>query len=345
MRRRITGILFAIFILLLFLEILVGFPLKLEKETDSSWVDSYIAKQKGLPPPQDSSGAEDGQTVQQHAQGVHLVESQQGNRDWELFAESADSADVRGQWKLHKMEVLFYNKEKMEFTVTGERGEINPTSKDMMIEGHVVTKSTNGYKFVTEAITYSAKTRVLRSPGHVWMQGPPDNRGKGLVLEGDSMETFVDQNLMSIRDHVIAKKVLSNGKEFRIRANTAQFSGADKTAKFLGGVSIESGTMKMEGPEADFQYQDGTNLLQAVQVVGGVKVSDIDKYATADTIHFDPTENQLILSGNPRVVQNNDELTGDRIIFIDGGKKVKVEKVRVKKENTDDLNKKKVQKK
>jgi lipopolysaccharide transport protein LptA len=150
---------------------------------------------------------------------------------------------------------------------------------------------------------------------------------------------------MVINGHVLAKKVLSNGKDFRIRSNVAQFSSANKTAKFLSGVSVESGTMKMEGPEADFQYQNGTDLLQAVQVKGGVKVSDVDKYATSDTIHFDPTENQLILSGSPRVVQNNDELTGDRIIFIDGGKKVKVENVRVSKENLEDSNKKKVQKK
>jgi lipopolysaccharide transport protein LptA len=134
---------------------------------------------------------------------------------------------------------------------------------------------------------------------------------------------------------------LSGGKEFRIRSSIAQFSSRDKTAKFLDNVSIESGTMKMEGPEADFKYQDGTDLLQAVQVRGGVKVSDVDKYATSEAVNFDPTENQLILSGNPRVVQNNDELTGDRIIFIDGGKKVKVEKVRIKKDNLDDQSKEK----
>jgi len=343
--RRLTGILFALFIFLLFLEILVGFPLKLEKDSDPSWVEAYIAKQKNGDTTEVAAPATptnpDQQTMQQHMQGVHLVESAEGNRDWELFAESADNADIHGQWKLRKMEVLFYNHEKVEFTVTGERGNINPQSKDMTIEGHVVTKSTNGYIFTTEAVTYSAKARILRSPGHVWMRGPPDSRGLGITLEGDQMETIIEQNLMVIRDHVLAKKVLSGGKDFRIRSKIAQFSSRDKTAKFLDNVSIESGTMKMEGPEADFKYQDGTDLLQAVQVLGGVKVSDVDKYATSDSVNFDPTENQVILSGSPRVVQNNDELTGDRIIFIDGGKKVKVEKVRIKKENTDSEKEKK----
>jgi lipopolysaccharide export system protein LptA len=85
----------------------------------------------------------------------------------------------------------------------------------------------------------------------------------------------------------------------------------------------------MEGPEASFEYGSGIDILQSVQVKGGVKVSDLDKYATSDSVQFDPEQNKFTFKGRPRVVQNNDEITGDQIVFIDGGKKVKVEKSRV----------------
>jgi hypothetical protein len=37
----------------------------------------------------------------------------------------------------------------------------------------------------------------------------------------------------------------------------------------------------------------------------------------------------MVFRGQPRLVQNNDELNGEEIIFLEGGKKVKVEKVKV----------------
>jgi len=37
---------------------------------------------------------------------------------------------------------------------------------------------------------------------------------------------------------------------------------------------------------------------------------------------------EIVLDGNPQVIQDQDELRGERITFLEGGKKVKVEKVK-----------------
>jgi LPS export ABC transporter protein LptC len=294
----------------------VGFPIQLENRPDEDSI-----------PQQDLtkvSGAE------QKMEGVHLVESRAGDRDWELYAEAAEGYQGQGKWELKNVRVLFYSKEDVQFTVTGNAGTIDTKTKDMNIVGDVKTLSSNGYRFQTSAVSYIARDRILRSKDKVKMVGPPDARGKAIILNGGNMETQIDNSVMMISDNVHAEKALENGKNFVIRSKGAEFSSKSFSARFFNQVSIELDTMKMEGPEANFQYDKGKDFLQSILVKGGVKVSDLDKYATSEQVRFEPLENKFILSGRPRVVQNNDEIQGDQIIFIDGGKKVKVENIRAR---------------
>lgn len=323
-----TGILFAIFMIFLFMEILIGFPIALEYDPINP--SDYDQKEAVTVVETNEPTSTTGPETEQKMQGVHLVESRSGDRDWELFAESAENTQQKGGWNLRNVKVLFYNKDKVDFTVTGKTGTIDANSKNMQIEGDVVTRSTNGYVFESNVVTYFSAQRLIRSPNAIRMTGPPDDRGKGLLLTGVEMEARVDTNLMTIKDKVSASKQLSDGKQFQIKSDSAEFSGNNRSARFIGDVSIDVGAVKMQGPEAQFDYRPGADILQSVVVKGGVKVSDVDKFATSDTVKFDPEQNKFTFNGRPRVVQNQDEITGDQIVFIDGGKKVKVEKIRAK---------------
>jgi LPS export ABC transporter protein LptC/lipopolysaccharide transport protein LptA len=318
---KIRQILFAVFVVFLFVEIVFVFPAQLENNsTPPAKIDVAPSK----------PNTSDKTATEQKMEGVHLVESKSGSRDWELFSENAESTKSDGSWILGNVKVLFYNAEKVDYTVTGKVGNIEAHSKNMKITGDVVTQSANGYTFYSNSVFYDAAKRIITSPESIKMVGPPDEKTKGLVLEGGSMETFVEQSLMKIHGNVKAEKLLADGKQFVIKSKQAEFSGKNRMASFIGDVSIDVGTLKLEGPEANFEYRPGVNLLQSVTVKGGVKVSDLDKIATSDSVKFDPEQNKFTFNGRPRVVQNNDEITGDQIIFIDGGKKVKVEKVKAK---------------
>lgn len=329
--RKVQGILFAIFMVFLFMEILVGFPIKLEHDSHSVYeFDSREGGQTSEKNKTTTTTSIPGPETSQSMQGVHLVESRQGSRDWELFAQSAENSRGKGSWALQDVRVLFYNNDKVDFTVTGRKGSIDSENKNMKIEGDVVTKSANGYVFQSQSVSYFSNQRLIISPDAVKMLGPADDRGKGLVLTGEKMEARVDTSTMLIREKVVASKMLNDGKQFQIKSGSAEFSGKDRAARFSGDVAINVGSIKMQGPEAQFDYRSGQDILQSVLVRGGVKVSDVDKYATSDSVRFDPEQNQFIFNGRPRVVQNNDEITGEQIVFIDGGKKVKVEKIRAK---------------
>jgi len=308
-------LLFSALLLFLFIEIWMGFPIQLEKGSEERLLSTQAAVTAG---------------PEKKMENVHLVESRVGRRDWELFAESAEGYEGEGSWELKNVKVHFYSQDKVEFTVSGEQGLIDTKSKNMKIKGKVITQSRNGYKMNTETVHYESKDRLLKSQDKVHMTAPLDQYGKGMIVEGDWMEALVDENLMKIRNHVQAKKTLSDGKKFLVNSGTAEFSGQNRQARFFDQVSIEVENMKMEGPEAQFVYRGSADLLQSVLLKGGVKVSDLEKYATSEAVRFDPAENRITLTGKPRVVQNNDEISGEQIVLIDGGKKVKVEKMRAR---------------
>lgn len=319
--RRWRLVLVGLFFILLFLEVWVGFPINLEKTFEQTPLTGDLSPKS---------------VAEKHMEGVHYVESRSGNRDWELFAESAEGSEGIGEWDLKNVKVLFYAQDIVEFTVTGQVGQIDSKTRDMKISGNVITQSQNGYRFQTQAIKYIAKDRIIRSLDKVKMTAPADTNGQGAQVTGDWLEAFVNQNIMRINQNVIAVKKMNDGKLMSVKSGSAEFVGNGRSVRFLDQVSIEMDSMKLEGPEARFVYDDATEFLKNVQVSGGVKVSDLTKYATSELVNFDPGQNRFTLQGKPRVVQNNDEITGDEIIFIDGGKKVKVEKMKARVEKLED---------
>ncbi|MBX2996648.1 MAG: LPS export ABC transporter periplasmic protein LptC [Bdellovibrionaceae bacterium] len=322
--RRFRGWIFLGLMALLFLEIWLGFPIKLENP------DSQITVENKTP------GTEE---VQQKMKGVHLVESSKGTRDWELYADAAEGFEGKGKWQIQKVKIMFYSENKVQFTVTGKSGELDTKTKDMKIEGDVRTVSENGYRFESPSIQYQAGPRVLESPGPVRMTGPSDSQGEGMVVTSNFMRGEIDKSLVHLEGNVVARRRFKNGNVFGVRAGRAEFSGLHYQAHFRNQVTIEYGAlapgrgvgpMRLESPEASFQYKSTSNLLEFVQLKGGVKINDAEKYATADQVRIEPETNRIVLNGKPRVVQGQDELMGEQIVFIDGGKKVKIEKMRAR---------------
>lgn len=315
--KNLKNILFVSLLVFLFVEVLIIFPNRLEQKEKEHTSPTDAAQVSNQP--------------EQKMNGLHYVETQeQGGRDWEFFAEAAEGSIGKAAFELKSVRVLFYNKEKVSFTVTGDRGTIDGISKDLRIRGKVVTKSENGYTFKTPSIFYSSKKRQILSPEKVSMLGPADELGEGFELNGVNMLVTVDDDLMSIRQNVRGSKKFKDGKAFQISSERAEFSGKSRQAKFVDRVEMKYGTLNLSGPVATFHYRGNSSLINFVQMEGGVKVSDADKVATADTVNLDLLKNMFTFRGRPKVVQGSDELSGEEIVFLEGGKKVKVEKVRAR---------------
>lgn len=178
------------------------------------------------------------------------------------------------------------------------------------------------------------------------MLGGKDQNGGDIKLNGGSLNADFATNEINVSHNVKAtRKILIGGKDeatggpkaqektAHIQAQRAVFSGRTNQAQFFGNVVIDVDAMSIAGPKAQFTYDKKTQMLNSLQVDGGVKVTDADKFATSGAVNMDLKEDRVVFSGNPRVVQNGDELIGDQIVLLNGGKKVQVSNAKVQIEN------------
>lgn len=305
------NILLTLLLGVLFFQFLIVFPQKIEiqvKEPEATQGKTF-----------ETDGPD------QKMQGVHFVESQKGARDWEMFALTAEGNQGQGTWKLKKVKVQFYNAEKIEFTVVGDVGNIDSQTKDISIKGNVKTTSVNGYLFESDEIKYSASKRILQTPTSIKVTGPKDQNGDSLIVQGQKLIAYVDDKKMIIPESVSARKTLKNGITFSIQSKNVEFSSANNQARFYDKVVMSYQKMKIEGPEAILVYGNAKDFLSSILMSGGVQIYDEDKFASSANLNLDLITNQFHLTGKPKLIQNEDEISGDEILFLDGGKKVKVE--------------------
>lgn len=268
--------------------------------------------------------------VDQSMNGMHMIETHEGQKEWELWSDKAVSFKAKEVLELETVKAIFFSDSGTTFTVTGETGRVETKSKNLRVEGDVVTRSSNGYVFRTQTMDYDSGERRIHATQAVQMLGPQDEAGQSLNLTGVGMESSLVDGTMDVLRDVRAQKTLDGGKKALIRSQRARFSAKSRAAQFFGDVVLDMENMRITGPEAKFEYEKDSDQLRSVLFTGGARVSDADKWATAQNVKVDFEKNRFIFRGNPRLVQNNDELRGEEIIFLDGGKRVQVQRARAK---------------
>jgi LPS export ABC transporter protein LptC len=302
-------------------EILILFPKATDKITEKAALTTEKIK--------DGTATKSNQ-IQQEAQGVHLVESQRGTRDWELFASLAKSYQNNPIWDLEGVRVLFYNQEVQTFELRGSKGKIDTQTKDMKIEGQVEIETANGYLFLAPAVEYKASERLIFCRQVVQVKGPLVGGKRSLFLRGLGMRIPVATGKMYLERDVEGEKVLSPEKLLRFRSLRAELSSQNQEARFIEQVNIDYEPMKMTSEEAVFSYNEKRKQFETLELKGKVQLTEENRRAVSENLRVDFNQKTFTFSGQPRLYQGEDELTGDQIIFLDNGKKVKVEKVRLK---------------
>ncbi len=273
---------------------------------------------------------EKGSDVDQSMNGMHMIETHEGKKEWELWSDKAVSLKAKEVLELEAVKSIFFSDSGVTFTVTGKTGRVETKSKNLRVDGDVVTRSSNGYVFRTQTMEYDSEGRKIRANQVVQMLGPQDIQGHSLNLTGVGMESSLADGTMDVLRDVRAQKVLDNGQRALIKSQRARFSANSRAAQFFGDVVLDMENMRITGPEAKFEYDKDSDVLKSVMFTGGARVSDADKWATAQNVKVDFEKNRFIFRGSPRLVQNNDELRGEEIIFLDGGKRVQVQGARAK---------------
>jgi lipopolysaccharide export system protein LptA len=82
-------------------------------------------------------------------------------------------------------------------------------------------------------------------------------------------------------------------------------------------------------PQAFFRYSEKQKELQSILLKDHVVLRDEGKSAVCKSLLMNLSEDTMTLSGHPKVQMGEDEIQGEEIVFLEGGKKVKMNKVKI----------------
>ena len=275
-------------------------------------------------------------TPDQEMFGIRLYESSESKQDWVLKAERARAVKSGTEWSLNKVNVIFYAKNNLQYTVKGNLGVLNIESKDMLISGDVSVITTNGYLMETPELQYSSSKKVFEALSQVKVFSPKDKNGKNIKIEAEKLNVDLATNDLSLKGNVISQRSLGSFVDLQILSDKVLLKSSDNTGEFFPKVAItynkkfipdllkpHMSNSTLSGGPALLKF-DKKNNLETLQVSDGVEFSEFGKNATADTVVVNFLEKSFRLIGQPRLMQQGEELIGDEIIFKNDGKTIEI---------------------
>jgi len=102
---------------------------------------------------------------------VRFVEDKQGKKTWELEANSVQQYQDQNLMVLEDVKVTFYSKEGQTFILTGSKGKVDQSSRNVELVGDVVLTSSDGYQLKTQSISYRHSEKLVSTSDPVNIEG------------------------------------------------------------------------------------------------------------------------------------------------------------------------------
>ena len=132
---------------------------------------------------------------------IHMIETREGARLWELWADRAEVHEREAYTVLFReqrpVEVTLYSSQG-QLTCTANRAMVDLKTKDVRLEGGVIARSDQGTELRTEALRWLAASRRVQTDRPVMVsRGGLVSRGRGLEAETDLEQVRIFQNITS----------------------------------------------------------------------------------------------------------------------------------------------------
>ena len=269
--------------------------------------------------------------VKQSLSDTYLIKSQGSRKLWELKAMEVHKEKNSTEWSLNFVDAKLFGENNVTYRVTGKTGFFDDNQKYLKINGNIRIFSSNGYTLDTSVIHYNAKTRSVVGPELVELRGfseEEEEEENPLFVRGDSFEAHLKTNTINLKKNIYGEKKMSGGRSMQITSKEALFNGDSKDILFKDSVTVTVESLVMTGPQARFKYKD--NKLHSLFMDGDVKINDMKRWGQAGEIEIFFNQDKYILRGSPKVIQADDHVIGEEIIFFDGGNRIRVKKARTK---------------
>ena len=121
---------------------------------------------------------------------MELLETSEGALDWRLRAEEAQLYEKKGIAYLTKIVLSYSEEEGQEIVLTGNRGKIDLSEKNVFLEGNVKASS-NQIHLKTKTLSWFRKKRIVVTEDPVWV------KQNNILITGQGM--LADINLRKIK--------------------------------------------------------------------------------------------------------------------------------------------------
>lgn len=201
-----------------------------------------------------------------------------------------------------------------------------------------------------ERFTVRGNVRVQRgSRTATGEQGVVDVKGQTLVLTGtpetppvvrDGAETLSGERILLrldsddvdvIRPRVVLRRSLAEEGHaapptpVKVEADHLVLLQARRLARFTDDVVLRRGDTVVRSPRMEARY-DADGQLTRLELRGGVDVRQGERRATGESADYDAQARTLVLQGDPKLYDEGDVLSGDRIDLALDSKEVRVER-------------------
>jgi lipopolysaccharide export system protein LptC len=133
-------------------------------------------------------------------QKIRFVEDKQGQKTWELEAESVHQYQGQNMMVLENVKVTFYAKEGRTIYLTGKQGKVYQDTKNVDLSGDVVLTSSDGYQLKTHSASYRHSEKIVSTGDPVEIDGEQIRlTGKGMLVDVEA-KTF--KILSQVKTHL-----------------------------------------------------------------------------------------------------------------------------------------------
>lgn len=269
-----------------------------------------------------------GDTASVEATELKYTESEGGKTLWEIEAEEAMFFQDKAKTEFKKISVTFYYKEDYELILSGDSGELNNDTKNIVIKDNVKIKVEDDYTLSTDSLNYNSEKHQISTDNPIDVTGPDVSfHGNGLVFDLNSEELFIKSNVSTDftqkgkKTRPVEKDALGfdnlGSFEGPLHITSSGFYGNRKNnlIRYTGGAHASHKEATLRASSITIYFKGDGGEISKIVASGNVKLVRSDITSTCGVMTFDYNTKILTLENNPVIWRGDDMVKGDKILY------------------------------
>lgn len=134
------------------------------------------------------------QNKEANIENLLVTETKDGEKSWELFADTGMYNDADNVVLLEDIIGNFYDDKIVKASFKADKGTYNATKKEIILYDNVLLVYTDGTNIAAERITYSGKDTDIIAEGNIRIEKPDEAiiMGNKAILKGDFSDFHIE---------------------------------------------------------------------------------------------------------------------------------------------------------